>query len=353
MVFQNKLRTFMTLQGATFIPALIILCSCGNDSINNTHTTQNNNTDSDSSAISLMHTIFAKVDIDEKYTNDSIDIDSLLSILHSLQPFGTTIESDTSRIITLNQLSVGYEITHNYDSALHYAYEAYNLLSDNSDRLPKSAIDEMFKGKANALYNIGIIHENTGNYLLAMDFYIKSIAIWEKLGGNKGFAESNNRIENVHKDRGNYHLVMDYYQKSLTIRKQLCYKLIMSYLFNCIGWLALKEEDYAKAIAYSKQGLALANEIGAWPLEKYSYQIIEETLYEYRNNVYIVYFQEFSIIINELPLDSLPLDSLKNEYYHEYYQNIQEVHDDTAWIFFGLEGNAGVQTIIITKYYIA
>lgn len=491
----------MKIHKVFYILILILLYSCDDNPNNNAENPEApvNNLRSDTSALSLLPTILATIDLEGEFTNDHIDIDSLLSIISALPSFGTTVDGDTSRISILNQISVEYELTGFYDGSLHYANEALILASGNTDKFSRAVRDEIYKGEANALHNIGIIHYNQGNYPLARKFYMKSLKIREQLGNKKGIADCYNRIGNVYKDRANYPLAMDYYQKSLAIREKLgdkkgiayCYndigniyddqgnphaleyhlksfkirseiddkrgladtynnigiyykkegadslalkfylksfairkflgdkkgiadsynniaivymflenyslameysmkslkiieelndmkgmsylfanigtiyqlqhndslameyyeksfkikeelgdKLGMSYIFNCRGWLALEIGNYEKAIENSKRGLALAKEIGALPNEEYSNKILNRAFEELSPNVYGVYFQEFSVFINEKPLDSVPI---------EYYRNIQEGHEDTAWVNEELGYTLDIQKIIINS----
>src|SRR5262249_14793041 len=76
-------------------------------------------------------------------------------------------------------------------------------------------------GVANTLGNLGVLHLDQGNYLLAMECFQKSLTIRDALGDKDGTAVILNNIGAVHATQGNYDLALDYFQKSLAICEAL------------------------------------------------------------------------------------------------------------------------------------
>ena len=74
---------------------------------------------------------------------------------------------------------------------------------------------------AGAMNNKGFLATNEGNYSKALEYWNKSLKIFEDLGFKKGTASSLHNIAFVYKDQGNITKALEYNEWSLKIRKEI------------------------------------------------------------------------------------------------------------------------------------
>jgi len=112
------------------------------------------------------------------------------------------------------------------------------------------------------LYNdIGLLHNNKGDYDIALEYYQKALEIYEKVFGTEhpDTAKSYNYIGLLYNNQGNYDKALEYYMKALEIREKLFgtgyFDTATSY--NNIGELHAKRGDYDKALDYYHKALEI------------------------------------------------------------------------------------------------
>ncbi len=116
-------------------------------------------------------------------------------------------------------------------------------------------------GKADLLSLKGIIESRKSNYEVGLDYFQKSLKIFESLGNKKGIASSYNSIGLVHLQQSNNKEALIYLKKSFAIYEEMGNKnkLVAGYLN--LGNIYSKTGSYTEAISFYKKSLALSKEI--------------------------------------------------------------------------------------------
>jgi tetratricopeptide (TPR) repeat protein len=201
--------------------------------------------------MTLFFTIFLAWGFTQAQTNK---IDSLQNLL-------STANHDTTKINTLNDLSWELINHGDYDLAMQYANDALTLCDKllQSDNKQSSIINSK---KATAYNNIGLIHKNKGDFDKALEFYFKSLKIFEELGHKSDIAASYNNIGVIHKKKGNYDKALEFYFKDLKITEELgdINSLAISYIN--IGNIYYFKSDYDKALEFYFNSLKIREELG-------------------------------------------------------------------------------------------
>ncbi|MBC7862547.1 MAG: tetratricopeptide repeat protein [Bacteroidia bacterium] len=216
--------------------------------------------------------------------------DSLLALLKKEK-------QDTGRIILLNKISREEQLAGNYDTSLYYGKAALQLSLKlnpqiisvkrclafsyanigNAYRkkgdydlglefyLKSLKIYEELNDKTQAakcLGFIGIIYDNMGDYPKALGSYLKSLKIYEELNDKGGIARQSGNIGNIYHDQNNFEYALKYYFKALQMAEELGEKNIISAALSGIGNIYVKQDNYAKALEFELKALQLKEELG-------------------------------------------------------------------------------------------
>ncbi|MGH9832340.1 MAG: tetratricopeptide repeat protein [Blastocatellia bacterium] len=117
-------------------------------------------------------------------------------------------------------------------------------------------------GVSRALLNIGIAHYSQGSYAKAIEYYQKSLALSEALGDKAGVSKALNNIGSIHHRQGDYAQALEYYQKSLALFEAWGDKTGVSSLLHNIGFVHYSQGSYAQALEYYQKSLALSEASG-------------------------------------------------------------------------------------------
>ncbi|PIP54973.1 MAG: hypothetical protein COX07_02435 [Bacteroidetes bacterium CG23_combo_of_CG06-09_8_20_14_all_32_9] len=173
-----------------------------------------------------------------------------------------------------NNIGMVHDNEGSYDKAIEYYFKSLKIFEElskqNEDILLKG---EAKKGMSQCYNNIGIVHTKHHNYDKAIEYYFKSLKIFEELSkqqGNavlsreakKGMAQCYNNIGNVHYYQGSYDNAIEYYLKSLKIKEELNDKKGMSNCYNNIGGIYIIQSSYDKAIESYLKSLKIREELG-------------------------------------------------------------------------------------------
>jgi serine phosphatase RsbU (regulator of sigma subunit)/Tfp pilus assembly protein PilF len=118
-------------------------------------------------------------------------------------------KEDTAKVKLLNSLC--RELRSTPKEALRYGSQAITLAT-------KIRYE---RGLANAYNNMGVTYYSQGDYTKALDNYINSLRIREKLGDKSAMSKCYNNIGLIYYQQGEYGLASDYYTRSLRIKKEL------------------------------------------------------------------------------------------------------------------------------------
>lgn len=187
-------------------------------------------------------------------------IDSLLQVLK-------TAKEDTTKLNTLNLLSINYLNISNNEQATQYSQQA--IQQGEKLILLKNGSKEDFvikKGIAFAYNLIGRVNLNQGNYGTALDYFLKSLKIKKEIDDKKGIANSYNNIGIIYYNQGNYEKALTGYLESLKIREEIGDKLGIAMSYNNIGTVYIERGNYEKALdnfsKYLKASLEIGDKLG-------------------------------------------------------------------------------------------
>jgi len=116
--------------------------------------------------------------------------------------------------------------------------------------------------KANAWHHLGIIHQDQGEYALALEMFEKSLEINNELGDKAGISKSLHQIGIIHQLQGEYALAFEMFEKSLEIDKELGDKSGISKSLHQIGRIHQNQGEYALAFEMFEKSLEINNELG-------------------------------------------------------------------------------------------
>jgi tetratricopeptide (TPR) repeat protein len=118
------------------------------------------------------------------------------------------------------------------------------------------------RGVAFALHNLGVIHQDRGEYDEALKKYQQSLEIKEYLGDREGVAGSLHEIGRLHQARGEYDEALKKYQQSLEIEEELGDRAGVATSLHQFGTLHLIRGEYDEALKKYQQSLEIEEELG-------------------------------------------------------------------------------------------
>jgi tetratricopeptide (TPR) repeat protein len=136
----------------------------------------------------------------------------------------------------------------NYKLAIFYFGQAQTLFeeaipNDNKDK------DLFSKGLAKAYGSLGIVFSEQSNYAKALQFYLKSVKMYEELNDPEKCAKLYNNIGIVYKSQGSDFKALEYFVKAQKIQEKLHDHNIGITLTN-IGNCYVKQKNYPQALSY-------------------------------------------------------------------------------------------------------
>ncbi|HIN40019.1 MAG TPA: tetratricopeptide repeat protein, partial [Flavobacteriales bacterium] len=175
----------------------------------------------------------------------AVNLDSLWGV------WNDKTQPDTNRLKAMNKIAFGI-IYFQPDSAFYFAQLQYDYAESVNNK----------KYMANALNTQGASFYLRGDYAKAIDYYTRSLKIYEELGDKNGIAATLNNIGNIYVEQGDYAKAIDYYTKSLKIREEIGDRRGIAMSLGNIGVIYKNQGDFAKAIDYYTKSLKIEEEIG-------------------------------------------------------------------------------------------
>lgn len=161
---------------------------------------------------------------------------------------------DTTRVRVYNELSVAYrngDIKRAYD----YAQRALVIADKNN----------MKKGRADALHNLGMIFFRQGKYDTSLVYQEEALTIREQLKDEIGIASSYNSLALLEAQKGNYANGLSFHLRALKIRERLADKKGMAGSYLNIGNIYSYQKQYDLAIDNYDKALKINQEINSEP----------------------------------------------------------------------------------------
>jgi len=116
-------------------------------------------------------------------------------------------------------------------------------------------------GISSTSVNLGIIHQDQGNYEEAMKLYNQSLEINKELGIKSGIAQTMHNLGNVHCLQGNYKEAVKLYNQSLEINKELGNKRRIAQTIHNLGNVHYFQDNYEEAMKLYNQSLEINEEL--------------------------------------------------------------------------------------------
>jgi class 3 adenylate cyclase/Tfp pilus assembly protein PilF len=124
--------------------------------------------------------------------------------------------------------------------------ELYEKAYDIYDKLQQTK--EIKKSKASILGNIGFMYRNQSDYPKALDYYQRSLLIFEEINNKQGIAANLGNIGTIYDYQGDFDRALEYYNKAMDIKKELNDKNGEAALLANIGLVYYFKAEYDKAL---------------------------------------------------------------------------------------------------------
>jgi tetratricopeptide (TPR) repeat protein len=138
------------------------------------------------------------------------------------------------------------------DKAIDYYEKSLKMFEAVGDR----------QGEGMTLNNIGLVYKAWGKYDQAIEYYKKSLKIREEVGDRKGEGVTLNNIGVVYDAWGKYDQAIEYYKKSLKITEEVGDRQGEGVTLNNIGMVYDAWGKYDQAFECYKKSLKIREEIG-------------------------------------------------------------------------------------------
>ena len=109
---------------------------------------------------------------------------------------------------------------------------------------------------------VGVLYDEQGNYPRALEHYNKALLIDEEIGNKEGMAMSLNNIGNIHIIQGHYSRALEYYQRALEIDEELGVRQGVAAELANIGEIHKKQGNIGAALENFERALTIDTEIG-------------------------------------------------------------------------------------------
>lgn len=150
-----------------------------------------------------------------------------------------------------NWLGIAYDSIEDFSDALKYFLKGLALQEELADKA----------GIANAKNSIGLLKLKLNSRQEAVKLINESLTIRKELNDEDGIAACLNNLGMVYQD-SDLSKALDYFQRSLAIRQKIGGKAKLADIFRNIGNIQLQKEDHALAISSYKAALQIKEEIG-------------------------------------------------------------------------------------------
>lgn len=178
--------------------------------------------------------------------------DSAAILAEALHGYATAHTYRKAAALGYSLQGIANHVQGNYPRALEYYEKSLTIYDEIGDK----------KGIAGRLGNIGLIYGDQSNYPRALEYYEKSVAIDEELGNKQGIAANLNNIGGIYHSQGNYPRALENFKKSLAILEELGDKNGNAGCLNNIGLIYQNLGQTNHALEYYEKSLAIRKEIG-------------------------------------------------------------------------------------------
>jgi len=193
----------------------------------------------------LSSTSFPNGDASVKYVNLA-NLDSLWSM------WNNKTQHDTFRLKAIHDFIYSGYLFSKPDSAFYFGGLEYDFAKTIGNK----------KWMAKALNTQGVSCATIGKYRKALDYYGKSLKIFDRIGDKKGMGSAYLNVGMVYKEQGEFKQALSYFGKSLKILEKIGDKSAIGNSYLNIGMVYKEQENYKKALLYYEKSLKIYEEIG-------------------------------------------------------------------------------------------
>lgn len=189
-------------------------------------------------------------------------IDSLRTMCEKLVIYcNNAIEKSSSKAVknslliaksnAVNNIGVFYNATGDIPKSLIYFEKSLVIQEEIGDQ----------ESVALSLLNIGVTYKIQGDIPKAIDYFHRSLKIYEEIGFKQGMANSANNIGTIYHDQNDLEKALEFYFISLALSEELDNKKTIANSLNNIAVLYSLQGDNEKALEYHKRNLPIQEEI--------------------------------------------------------------------------------------------
>jgi tetratricopeptide (TPR) repeat protein len=125
----------------------------------------------------------------------------------------------------------------------------------------KKIKNSLLASLAGAYNNIGYTHYHQGEIVLSLEYYHKSLTIYEKLNSERGVADCYTNLGNIYTKQQNYKKAIDFFSKSLIIYEAVDYKIGVATCLNNLGGIYNSMKKFDKALTFYNRSLKILTEL--------------------------------------------------------------------------------------------
>jgi tetratricopeptide (TPR) repeat protein len=130
------------------------------------------------------------------------------------------------------------------------------------------------EGEASAYHQLGMVAQEPRDFDRAEQWYLKSLAIEEKLGNESGAAITYHQLGMVAQERRNFDRAEQWYLKSLAIEEKLGNESGAAITYNQLGIVAEERRDFDRAEQWYLKSLAITEKLGNEPVAAITYHLL-------------------------------------------------------------------------------
>ncbi|MBC8234594.1 tetratricopeptide repeat protein [bacterium] len=176
------------------------------------------------------------------------------SVELAIQLLTETIETTEGkyRAVSSNNLGILFQEQGRYVEAIQLYNKSLNIKQQFNDQ----------KGIAITLHQLGTIHHRQGNYERAKKFYTDSREVAEKLNDRNMLAANLYQLGMIAQDLGDYEQAVQYYGQSIKNYEELELKNEISLVYHQLANVHHRQYRYEDALRYYNNSLRIQQELG-------------------------------------------------------------------------------------------
>ncbi len=169
---------------------------------------------------------------------------------------------------SLNNLGVMYDNLGDIKKALDYYHKSLKIYEELKDK----------QGVAVTLNNIGFLYGNQGDLPKSLDYFQRSLKLNEEIKDENGIAQCLNNIGTTYHDTRQTKIALTYYFRSLKLYEEIKDERGIAFALNNIGTYYKDQNDMPNALNYFQRSLKVAEDINHKQGIAYSTNVIASTL---------------------------------------------------------------------------